>query len=137
MAYGVRNIDPLDLKPSTGVGVALPFSQASVFRTVYTTQEQTRYNLINYILTNPGERIFEPEFGLGLRKKLFEHMVDEVESDIIGTIQAGIESYFPKIQVQNIEITRLPENNSITVYMSYKIVNTNQEDEILINIENG
>ena len=50
MAYQVKNINPLDIKLSTGIGVSIPFSSKSVFTTVYTTQEQLKYNIINYLL---------------------------------------------------------------------------------------
>ena len=63
MAYGLRNINVLDLRPSTGVGVGLPFNAPGVFRTVYTTKEQIKYNLINFLLTDKRERIFNPTFG--------------------------------------------------------------------------
>jgi phage baseplate assembly protein W len=72
MAYQVRNINPLDLQPSTGIGVSIPFSSKSVFTTVYTTQEQLKYNIINYLLTNRKERVFVPNFGAGIRDLLFE-----------------------------------------------------------------
>ena len=48
MAYGVKQISPLDLKPSTAIGVGLPFSAPNVFSSVYTTKDQIKYNLINY-----------------------------------------------------------------------------------------
>ena len=48
MAYNVRNINVLDLRPSTGIGVSIPFSNPAVFETVYNTKDQTKYNLINF-----------------------------------------------------------------------------------------
>jgi len=51
MAYGLKKISPLDLKPSTGIGVKIPFSSDAVFQSIYTTKEQTKYNIINYLLT--------------------------------------------------------------------------------------
>jgi len=42
MAYVVGNINPLDLKPSTAIGVAIPFSVPNVFQPVYTTKEQLK-----------------------------------------------------------------------------------------------
>ncbi len=137
MAYRVGNINPIDLKASTGVGVAIPFNQTSVFRTVYTTQEQTRYNLINYVLTNPGERVFEPTFGLGLRKKLFEQMTENYVEGLNDFVVSGIESYFTNIQVLSSSIKPNLDENMVTISLSYKVVTTNQQDEITINLENG
>ena len=54
MAQIQQQIDPLDLNPSTGVGVALPFNGPGVFNTNYTTQNQTKSNLINLVLPSPA-----------------------------------------------------------------------------------
>ena len=52
MAYNLVKISPLDLKPSTAIGVKIPFSKPSAFQSVYTTKEQLKYNIINYLLTD-------------------------------------------------------------------------------------
>lgn len=137
MAYRIGNISPADLKPSIGVGVAIPFNQPSVFRTVYTTQEQIRYNLINYILTEPGERLFRPTFGLGLRKKLFEQLTPQYENNLKDLIEAGIRAYFPNIEIVDLKALSYPDTNTITLEISYRIINTNQEDQITLNLQNG
>lgn len=137
MAYRVRNINPLDLKPSVGIGVAIPFDVQGVFRTVYTTQEQIKYNLINFILTDPGERVFEPTFGLGLRRKLFEQLTVSALEDIKDTIVSGIENYFVNVEVVDLSINPHPDLNTININLSYRVVNTGIEDQIIINVENG
>ena len=80
MAYGLMQISPLDLRPSTGIGVKVPFSADIAFASVYTTKEQTKYNLINFLLTDRRERPFNPTFGAGLRSRLFEQ-ITEVSMD--------------------------------------------------------
>ena len=87
MAYNIRNIDIVDLRPSTGVGVSLPFSNRTAFTTVYTTKEQLKYNIINYLLTDRGERIFNPTFGAGLRSRLFEQITQESNDSLKMSIQ--------------------------------------------------
>lgn len=137
MAYGQKNINPLDLRPSTGIGVAIPFDQPNVFRTVYTTKEQIRYNLINFILTNPGERVYQPTFGLGLRSRLFLQLTEAFDTELREAIISGIETYFPNIQVVDLQSIMSPDTNTIQVSLSYRIVNANQEDQIILNIPNG
>ncbi len=50
MAFGAKRIFPIDTKPGTGVGVAIPFNAPGVFRTTYTTQEAIKNNLIDFFL---------------------------------------------------------------------------------------
>ena len=137
MAYQVRNINPLDLKPSIGIGVSIPFSTKSVFTTVYTTQEQLKYNIINYLLTGRKERVFNPNFGAGLRDLLFENITSRSIQDTELSIRSGLEINFPNINVSELFIKPEPDNNTIVINFSYIIINTGIEDEININFQNG
>ncbi len=137
MAYGIGNKNVLDLKPSTGVGVALPFSSRTAFRTVYTTKEQLKYNIINYLLTDRGERLFNPAFGAGLRSRLFEQISEEAMETLRLGIQSSVENYFPSIQITNLNIIGTPDRSLISIKFSYVIKTSNETDNILLNLQNG
>ncbi len=137
MAYQVRNINPLDLKPSTGIGVSIPFSSKSVFTTVYTTQEQLKYNIINYLLTGRKERVFNPNFGAGLRDLLFESITSDNLQNIEISVRSGLEINFPNINVIDLFITSNVDDNTININFSYEIINTGLIDEVNINFQNG
>jgi len=137
MAYNLRNINVLDLRPSTGVGVSLPFSNRTAFSTVYTTKEQLKYNIINFLLTDKGERIFNPTFGAGLRSRLFEQITEESNETLQLSIQSSVESYFPSVRVVNMQVKSVPDESLISVQFSYTITTSNETDNILLNIQNG
>ena len=137
MAYNLRNINVLDLRSSTGIGVALPFSSTTAFKTVYTTKEQLKYNIINFLLTDRGERIFNPTFGAGLRSRLFEQITEEANESLKLGIQTSVETYFPSVEVANLEIISTPDRNLISIQFSYRIKTSNESDNILLNIQNG
>jgi phage baseplate assembly protein W len=137
MAYQVRNINPLDLQPSTGIGVAIPFSAKSVFTTVYTTQEQLKYNIINYLLTGRKERVFVPNFGAGIRDLLFENITQDSLQNIEITVRSGLEINFPNINITQLFINTDVDKHTININFSYEIVNTGIQDEININFQNG
>ena len=82
MAFKVQQINPLDLQPSVGVGVGLPFTSDQVFTTTYTTQDAIKANLINYFLTGKSERFFNPDLGAGLRAVLFDQMTEDGQDEI-------------------------------------------------------
>jgi hypothetical protein len=77
MAFNIAKINPLDLQPRKAVGVSIPFSSRAVFNSTYTTQDALKSNLINFLLTNKGERFLNPNFGADLRALLFEQMTLE------------------------------------------------------------
>jgi phage baseplate assembly protein W len=137
MAYIVRNVDILDLQPSTGVGISIPFNGSTGINTTFTTKDATKSNLLNFILTGKRERIMNPSFGSGVRDLLFqpitEDLVDQIENLIVG----GVNAYFPQIQINEIRVDLSSNNQTVTIYLSYSVINTNIEDELQININNG
>ena len=71
MAFGARRVYPNDVRPRVASGVDLPFSEPGVFTPNYLTRDAVKNNLINYLLTNPGERIENPSLGAWLREYIF------------------------------------------------------------------
>ncbi len=134
MAYNLRNINVLDLRPSTGIGVALPFNSPGVFRTVYTTKEQLKYNIINFLLTDKRERIFNANFGANIRASLFEQITEETREDLDQQIRTGIASYFPNVIITSLSFGGDPNKNLLTIQFSYTIANTGESDNILISL---
>jgi phage baseplate assembly protein W len=135
MAYKVQRINPLDLQPRKAVGVALPFSGRAVFNSTYTSKEAIRANLINYMLTGKNERVFNTEFGAGLRNLLFEAITEEGIQELKLNITKNLELYFPRVRVNSFNINAIPDNNLVNLELKYSVVQTNIEDEISINFE--
>jgi phage baseplate assembly protein W len=134
MAQNPKHIDPLDLTPSIGVGVSLPFNGPGVFNTNYTTQDQTKSNLINLILTEPGERIYKPFFGVGLNSLLFEQSISK--EDLQQKIQEAVskDSRLNKITISNININQDINTNIVKVTIEYISNLDGKKDAIQIGI---
>ena len=135
MAYKAQRINPLDLQPRKAVGVALPFSGRAVFNSTYTSKEAIRANLINYMLTGKNERVFNTDFGAGLRNLLFEAITEEGIQELKLNITKNLELYFPRVRVSSFNINAIPDNNLVNLELKYSVVQTNIEDEISINFE--
>lgn len=135
MAFEVQKIHPLDLQPRKAVGVSLPFSAKDVFTPTYTTQEATKINLINYILTGTGERFLNPDLGIDLRNLLFEQLVEDKLEEIEYRIRQGIAQWFPSVVINKIEISSDTATGVVRAYMKYSVQYTNIQDELLINFE--
>ena len=67
---GIKRISPLNLNKNVTIGVAFPLDQKNMFKGTETIQEQNKANLINLLLTYPGERINLPDYGIGLKNLL-------------------------------------------------------------------
>jgi len=134
MSYNLKQINVLDLRASTGVGVALPFNTPAVFQTVYTTSEQLKYNIINFLLTNKRERIFNPNFGADIRKSVFEQISGESTDTLDLQIRSGIEQYFPNVTITTLTFGGDPNQNQLTIQFSYTVRNTGVSDTITISL---
>lgn len=137
MAYIVRNVDVLDLKPSTGVGIDLPFNGPTGVNTTYTTKDAVKANLLNFILTGKRERVMNPTFGSGVRDLIFEQQTDELTDQIEDLIIGGVEVYFPQVQINTLNVVQSPDSYTVTIYLNYSVINTNIQDELQINLTNG
>jgi len=135
MAFQIQKIYPLDLEPRKAIGVDLPFSGKAVFNSNYLTKDAIRNNLINYFLTNKGERYLNPSFGSNIRKLLFENINQDSLDDIKDMVSDDISNYFPRVNPIVFELNAAPDSNTVRFYMKYSIQDTNIEDELLINIE--
>lgn len=130
MAFGAKQIFPNDTRARVAIGCDLPFSDGAVFRPNYQTKDAIKNNLINYFLTNPGERPGNPEFGAGLRQFVFTQIESENLDFLKEDIQSKLNLNFPRVIVEDIDLTPDFDYNSIVVKITYSIANTGIEDEL-------
>lgn len=129
---------------STSVPLALDanfgFAQLIDFKSL------AKQNLKMLLLTNPGERIMNPDFGVGLKFYLFQ-LTDgvaiynqsdstiytqnglEIESNIVERINKQVAKYLPYISSIDVE-TQIIEN-SLAIKVGYFLPSINSNDEFL------
>ena len=132
MARIIENRFPIDSIARKAVGFGFPLNGPAVFVPTYTTREQTKSNLINYLLTDRGERVFNPNFGADLRSLVFENIIDNTTEDLQSRIQNDITLLFPQIIIEQIQFDNDPDSNTINFTLTYPIENFGVTDEINI-----
>lgn len=132
MAFGAVNRFPNDTRPRVGIGVDIPFNAGEVFTPNYTTAEAIKNNLINYFLTNPGERPGNPSFGGGLREFIFEQISNNTLEYLKEDIGAKMSQNFPNVDLQELSLVENPDSNEISVQMYYSVTNTGINDELTL-----
>jgi phage baseplate assembly protein W len=124
-------LNPQDLGQARGIGINVLFNNGTnVFNTTTTTKEQVKSNLINFILTNKGERLFDPTFGGNLRASIFEQ--DTAFDDIAAALEADIYAYVPNIIIKSIDVKKYSDENLVNIAINYSI--NNQPDNLAINV---
>lgn len=66
---------------------------------------QIKADLLQLLLTNPGERVMLPEYGTPLRKLIFEPNDAVLEMEARNMIVKTIEQWEPRIDLQGVEVT--------------------------------
>ena len=132
MAFGAQQINPQDLDVSQAIGIDLPLNGPSVFKSNFQTKDAIKNNLVNFFLTNPGERYLNPDFGGGLRSFIFEQISNNAIQGLNEDITLKLQENFPKVNVDTLDILREDDNNTIIVSLTYSVLNTNIKDNINI-----
>ena len=130
MAFNERQIFATDFRPDVAIGLDLPFNAEGVFRSTYQSKDALKNNLVNYLLTNPGERIANPIFGAGLRNFIFEQITEDNLDFLEDKIQEDIRNNIPNINLQRVSVTANEDSNEIVVGLFYSIARTGITDSV-------
>ena len=133
MAFNPQIIPATDFSPNIGVGVAIPFSNGGVFTSTYTSGEAVKFNLINFFLTEPGERFDNPTFGGGFRTFLFQQIAEGTLDDIQEYTSNLLGNNFPQVRVNKVEVNPSETTQAINVSIYYSLRNQPINDVIEIN----
>ena len=128
---GIKRISPLNLNKNVTIGVAFPLDQKNMFKGTETIQEQNKANLINLLLTYPGERINLPDYGIGLKNLLFEQHIDL--ENLKEDIQQQALIHIPSIRIQDIQTGLSEDEHTIFISLTYTNLEDNSLDGVQLN----
>ena len=76
----------------------------------------------NIVLTTPGEKFFDPEFGSSIGEILFEN-VDEITAvSIQDEIKSCLKNYEPRVDLTDVVVDPNFDENQFDVKITYRIV---------------
>lgn len=109
-----------------------------------TISEATSQNLKCLLLTAPGERVMDPEFGVGLKKYLFQNFGPQVVKNIKIDIRQQVAKYMPFINIRDTQVKfgdMLVENpdstmqNKMYIKIDYTIRTFGVSDTLVVGVE--
>ena len=127
---GIRK-SPLDLNNNVKIGVAFPLDATNIFASTETLIDQAKSNLINLLLTVPGERINLPLFGVGIKQLLFENNIN-LES-LTKKIILQSKFYVPNIDVLNVNLKRSEDQSTLFISITYRSLLDGTLDALQLN----
>ena len=76
----------------------------------------------NIVMTIPGEKPFNPDFGSNVRNLLFENMDSITAGLIVDEIRTSIQNYESRVELMTVEAFPDFDNNSYDVNIVYDII---------------
>ena len=122
----------------------LPLSLNSVYNyeMLTTIRQTTKQNFKCLVLTNPGERMMDPEFGVGITRLLFENYSPSLVETVRYTINTQASIYMPFIKIENIRVENgenfnPPDFNKFSVQIKYSILSVGIKDILNFSVQNN
>ena len=78
----------------------------------------------NIILTNKGERPFQPGFGCDLDKLLFENATPQTFDLIKTVVEEAIDLYEPRCDLLGVDVLGDIDSNQVYVTILFRLINT-------------
>tara|TARA_Y100000034_G_scaffold7552_1_gene8336 strand:- start:114 stop:503 length:390 start_codon:yes stop_codon:yes gene_type:complete len=103
-------------------------------------KEVATQNLKMLVLTSPGERMMDPNFGVGLYNFLFEQEDPAVHGRIAARIKEQAGKYLPFIEIMDVEFESTSvgsinvDPNYLGVRIRYRVIPLNVTDNLNINV---
>jgi len=128
---------------SSGLSVALPLTMSEVFGAYNLNTnffDLAQQNLKMLMLTAPGEKMMDPNFGVGLKTYLFEMNAEDTYDRITEKILEQVQIYLPFIEINDIKYS-IPENNpdlfphNLSVGITFTIIPLQLLSNLQINVE--
>lgn len=107
----------------SGLAPKLPLTldASGGYKLLQTLEEVVKQNLKNLILTVPGEKMMDPEFGVGVDKYLFEQNQPSLQADIREEIKRQASIYMPYVDILKVSFAKpgddilSPDNEATTL----------------------
>ena len=108
-----------------GPHLAFPFQIGPDGRTARVTslEEHIKHEIIQLVLTAPGERAFLPQFGGGARRLVFEAADDATAAMARSMLSSSLTTYLGhRVTVEELDVKA--DGSTITIDLRYRIAGT-------------
>lgn len=80
-----------------------------------------KQSVINILMTNRGEKVFDSDFGGSLREYLFENYDTITSAAIKSRITTTLLNYEPRVEIIDLIVTDLTERNALNIMLELNI----------------
>ena len=114
---------------SYGVSLPLELDDGDGFEMIKSIKKLIKQNLKMILLTDPGERVMEPKFGVSMKTYLFENYGTGTEAKIDSKIRKQVNTYLPVVSIIDIAFGIADaDNNRLAFSIFYAIPELDDKD---------
>lgn len=95
-------------------------------------EEAIKESIRNLILTDRGERLFQPEIGSDIRAMLFENIDSNTLDTIRTMVYNTIQSYEPRCQLLGVDVSGRTDGNELRVNITFAVQNIEQPTTLTV-----
>lgn len=86
--------------------------------------KSVKQSIRNIVLTDIGERLFQPTIGSNIRSALFEPNDIILSENIKMAVRSAIAFHEPRAQVFDVEVVPFPEESRLAINIYFSIINS-------------
>lgn len=92
-------------------------------------------DILQLLYTNPGERVYRPDYGVGITLYLFDQLDDSSISDLRSRIISQIGTYEPRVEIDRLNVIQDNDNNLVNILLVCNLIQGPDEQfEINLNL---
>jgi len=98
-------------------------------------EASVKESITNLVMTNKGERPFQPTLGCDVRKLLFENVTPDMLITIREMIKDTLRAHEPRCNVIDVDVFGSIDSNQLEVSIVFNVINTEEPVELNLILE--
>ena len=99
-----------------------------------TNENSVKQSIRNLLLTDRGERLFQPNLGSDIRALLFENISADTLVLIQEKVKDTIEIYEPRCNLISVDATSAIDDNTVNIRVLFNVINITQPIELNVTL---
>ena len=125
----------------TPIGIKLPLSKNAKYGFFNCNTDilaEEKQNFINLLMTMHGERVIHYDFGINIKKEIFEQSSQQQKSSIIEAIVDGVSRWLPHLRIKELSVKTFEDDpllsdNEVNIKIGFQLLdNTDMFDTVQI-----
>ena len=104
--------------------LAISFTRNKITNDLLVKKEDAavKQAVVNILMTNKGERLFDPEYGSNVPSYLFDQLDYGTAANIQDAIRECLMNYEPRIRIDSLDVIPDFDQNGFEVQLAFKVI---------------